>query len=222
MKTRVAANGVLITGFCLEYMKDRNGSAAYKRAGYKPKNDDVAKANASRLLTNANVGVPQRIAELEAEYATKIGFEIEDTLNKYLSIVNADPAELTALFRGACRYCHGINHNYHWRTAREYAEGIRKHLCAPDAVKVHALKPSDDGGYGYTKKAAICVAQENHTHNRHKVFVASKVGIRPKMIRNGPKPFFNFTNMLQLCTLNRIIVFVVVIHTPVSCSKHYT
>jgi phage terminase small subunit len=67
--------------FCLEYMKDRNGSAAYKRAGYKPKNDDVAKANASRLLTNANVGVPQRIAELEAEYATKIGFEIEDALN---------------------------------------------------------------------------------------------------------------------------------------------
>ena len=135
--------------FCLEYMTDRNGSAAYNRAGYKPKNDDVAKANASRLLTNANVGVPQRIAELEAEYATKIGFEIEDALNTYLSILNADPAELTALVRGACRYCHGINHDYHWRSAREYAEGIRKHLCALDAAKVHALKPSNDGGYGY-------------------------------------------------------------------------
>jgi len=90
--------------FCLEYMKDQNGSAAYKRAEYKPKNDDVAKANASRLLTNANVGVPQRIAELEAKYAAKVGFEIEDVLNR------AHLADLVSLMHGPCRYCHGTNH----------------------------------------------------------------------------------------------------------------
>jgi phage terminase small subunit len=135
--------------FCLEYMKDRNGSAAYKRAGYKPKNDDVAKANASRLLTNANVGVSQRIAELEAEYAAKVGAEIEDTLNKYLSILNADPAELTALVRGACRYCHGINHDYHWRTAREYVEAVRKYDSSGQVAQIMMLEPSNLGGYGY-------------------------------------------------------------------------
>ena len=110
--------------FCLEYMKDHNGTAAYKRTGYKPKNNDIAKANASRLLINDNVGVPQRIAKLEAEYATKVGFEIEDVLNKYLSILNVEPAELTALVRGACRYCHGFNHDY-W-----YCPNFRDHLCS--------------------------------------------------------------------------------------------
>jgi hypothetical protein len=28
--------------FCLEYMKDHNATAAYKRAGYSPKSDKVA------------------------------------------------------------------------------------------------------------------------------------------------------------------------------------
>jgi phage terminase small subunit len=133
--------------FCLEYMKDRNGTAAYKRVGYKSKNDGAARSNASRLLTNDNVGVPLRIAELEVEYAAKIGFEIEDALNKYLSIINAKPAELTALVRGACRYCHGINHDYQWRTDREFIEGTKKHLCSPNASMVHAVEPTDDGGY---------------------------------------------------------------------------
>ena len=138
--------------FCLEYMKDRNGTAAYKRAGYKPKNNDVAKVNASRLLTNANVGVPQRIAELEAEYATKIGFEIEDVLNKYLSVIGANPADLVSIVHEPCRYCHGTSHAYQWRTSREYAEAIREHLCAPNTSKPHTTKPTDDGGYGYSTK----------------------------------------------------------------------
>jgi phage terminase small subunit len=132
--------------FCLEYMKDQNGSAAYKRAEYKPKNDDVAKANASRLLTNANVGVLQRIAELEAKYAAKVGFEIEDVLNR------AHLADLVSLMHGPCRYHHGTNHACQWRTAHEYAEAIREHLCVPDNSKPYTMKPTDDGGYGYSTK----------------------------------------------------------------------
>ena len=40
--------------FCEEYILDLNAVAAYRRAGYKA-NDDAARANASRLLTKANV-----------------------------------------------------------------------------------------------------------------------------------------------------------------------
>lgn len=40
--------------FCLEYLKDFNASRAYKTV-YKVENDDTAKTNWSRLLTNANV-----------------------------------------------------------------------------------------------------------------------------------------------------------------------
>lgn len=40
--------------FINEYIKDLNGTRAYRKV-YKCKDDDVAKANASRLLSNANV-----------------------------------------------------------------------------------------------------------------------------------------------------------------------
>ncbi len=41
--------------FCDEYLIDLNGTRAYKSAYPSVKNDDTAKVNASRLLTNANV-----------------------------------------------------------------------------------------------------------------------------------------------------------------------
>jgi phage terminase small subunit len=135
--------------FCLEWMKDRAGGAAYKRAGYTPKNDAVAAAAASRLLINVNSGVPQRIAELEAKYAAKVGFDTEDALNKYLAVINADPAHLTSLVRAACRYCQGINHGYQWRTEREYQDAVRAFDTAPPKVQMGSRQPIDEGGYGY-------------------------------------------------------------------------
>lgn len=41
--------------FCDEYLIDLNGTRAYKAAYPSVKNDNTAKVNASRLLTNANV-----------------------------------------------------------------------------------------------------------------------------------------------------------------------
>lgn len=41
--------------FCDEYLKDSNATRAYKVAYPNVKKDDVARANSSRLLTNANV-----------------------------------------------------------------------------------------------------------------------------------------------------------------------
>ncbi|ADY20352.1 terminase small subunit [Bacillus paranthracis] len=41
--------------FCDYYIETGNATEAYKKAGYKVKSDEVAKTNASRLLTNANV-----------------------------------------------------------------------------------------------------------------------------------------------------------------------
>ena len=41
--------------FCDEYLKDSNATRAYKVAYPNVKNDDVARANSSRLLTNANI-----------------------------------------------------------------------------------------------------------------------------------------------------------------------
>lgn len=48
--------------FCQEYLKDLNGTQAYKRAGYKVKNDKVAQTQSSRLLSN--VMISSRVKEL--------------------------------------------------------------------------------------------------------------------------------------------------------------
>jgi len=51
--------------FCQLYACDGNASAAYKKAGYKVKDDETAGSAARRLLQN--VAVRNRIAELTAE-----------------------------------------------------------------------------------------------------------------------------------------------------------
>ena len=71
-----------------------------------------------------------------------IGFESQDVLKKYLSVIRANLVHLVALLRGPCRYRHGTSHAYH--TAREYAEAITEHLCVPDTSKTHTMKPTED------------------------------------------------------------------------------
>ena len=46
--------------FCYEYAKSGNATAAYKKAGYKWSTDESARANAARLITNANIQVALR------------------------------------------------------------------------------------------------------------------------------------------------------------------
>lgn len=55
--------------FCDEYLIDLNGTRAYKAAYPSVKSDDTAKANASRLLTNANVRayLDERLEQLHNE-----------------------------------------------------------------------------------------------------------------------------------------------------------
>lgn len=55
--------------FCIEFIVDFNGSQAYKRAGFKVKNDNVARAQASKLLTKPNI--EKRIEQLKAERAER-------------------------------------------------------------------------------------------------------------------------------------------------------
>lgn len=51
--------------FCIEYAKSGNARQAYKKAGYKCRNDDTTDAAASRLLSQ--VKVKERLAELAEE-----------------------------------------------------------------------------------------------------------------------------------------------------------
>lgn len=51
--------------FVLEYLKDCNGAAAYRRAGYKAKSNQVAAAGAERLLRNVDIARAVRVAQHE-------------------------------------------------------------------------------------------------------------------------------------------------------------
>lgn len=73
--------------FCQEYLVDRNGSAAYLRAGYKA-TDDAAKVAASRLLTLANVSA--RVAYLEALRAERVGMTADDVLRELRALGTSD------------------------------------------------------------------------------------------------------------------------------------
>lgn len=69
--------------FIREYMIDMNATQAYLRAGYKV-NENTARANASRLLTNANILT--RIEELQAERAKKLDIDAEWVLKRLVQI----------------------------------------------------------------------------------------------------------------------------------------
>lgn len=77
--------------FCLEYLKDRNATAAYMRAGYKAKGH-AAEANASRLLSNAEIQRFVNKALTEVKQALKI--EAEDVLREILKLAKSDVRKL--------------------------------------------------------------------------------------------------------------------------------
>ncbi len=71
--------------FCLEYAASGNAAESYKKAGYKPRNDNVAAANAARMLQLPKI--QQRLQELAKELATpKIANiqEIQEFLTKVM------------------------------------------------------------------------------------------------------------------------------------------
>lgn len=73
------------TRFIDEYMKDMNATAAYLRAGYSCK-EDVARVNASRLLTNANVVA--EIATRQQKMQEESGMSVKWVLDKYKKIID--------------------------------------------------------------------------------------------------------------------------------------
>ena len=56
---------------------------------------------------------------------------------------------ITAHRRGACRYCHGIEHHYQWKTPREFSEAVELHMLKGEAYAANHPAPEMEGGYGY-------------------------------------------------------------------------
>lgn len=74
--------------FCEEYLVDLNGTRAYCAAYPKVKNEAVARTNASRLLTNANI--QKYISDLRQQQSKRTGITADTVLKELGKIAFSD------------------------------------------------------------------------------------------------------------------------------------
>ena len=123
--------------FCREYLIDLNQRAAAMRAGYSGRGADKI---AHDLIRDPRVMA--FIAKARARQQDRLDMKADDVVRRLAQIVTADARKLTSHHVGPCRYCFGIDHEYHWKTPREYREACEK---TPESKTT----PLDTGGYGY-------------------------------------------------------------------------
>jgi len=132
--------------FVDEYLIDLNGAAAARRAGYSVKT--------ARQIADENLSKPDIVAAIEAAQAAlsaRTQITQEMVLRRWWDIATADPNELIQYRRTNCRHCHGEGFAYQWVDQAEF----QKALAAAAAIEnaTYESMPTDDGGYGFSKKA---------------------------------------------------------------------
>ena len=85
--------------FCVEYAKSGNARQAYLAAGYQPKSDEAADANASRLLRNDRVKA--RLAELAEETKRASIADIVEMQQKLTAIIRQELEEEVIVIESA-------------------------------------------------------------------------------------------------------------------------
>ena len=82
--------------FCIEYAKSGNARQAYKKAGYKCKNDASVDASASQLLRNPKV--KERLAELTEEVKNNAIADIQEMQETLTKIIRQNIEEEVIMF----------------------------------------------------------------------------------------------------------------------------
>lgn len=106
-----------------------------------------AKASYSGMTKRPEVAMylksgQQAVIDAVKETAVSSAIEVAtDLIGSLQRMVDADPTELVEYRRGACRYCHGKDHRYHFTPAEH-----RLHMKKAGA--------DDEGGPGYNRTVA--------------------------------------------------------------------
>jgi phage terminase small subunit len=136
--------------FAVEYVIDRNATAAAIRAGFSPRS---AYTIGSDLLKK--VDVLALIESSEAKTREQLQLDADDITRMWSQIATLDRNDLAEIRRVACRYCYGIDHRYQETPAeRERRHGAHQLLLAQTPEKDWAKVPLFDelGGLGYSRK----------------------------------------------------------------------
>jgi len=135
--------------FVSEYLIDLNATKAAIRAGYSAKS---AGSMGHTLLQNPEI---KALVEREVEERkVRSNITADLILEEWRTLANADPRELVEFRRLGCRCCHGIDHQYQWRSEQEFRAAHSTWLLLtidPKAKRKAGPEPSDAGGYGYVK-----------------------------------------------------------------------
>lgn len=84
--------------FCMHYAKTGNATEAYKQAGYNPRNDNSAGANARRLLQNDKI--KQRLSEISAEIASEKIASVREIQERLTAILRGEFTEDQTVIEG--------------------------------------------------------------------------------------------------------------------------
>ncbi len=126
-----------------------NASEAYRRA-FDPATSSIYCGQRAHDLLKK----PEIAAMIEAkrkESMDRATMTVDLMLERLRLIIDCDPAEITALKRGACRHCYGDDHQYQWREPDYWAEVRKVEMAIVAAGKKGIAPPLPDfaGGFGY-------------------------------------------------------------------------
>jgi phage terminase small subunit len=133
--------------FVDEYLIDLNGAAAARRAGYSVK---TARQQADENLSKPDILAAIQAAQDALSERTQITQEM--VLRRWWDIATADPNELIQYRRTNCRHCHGVDFAYQWLDEAEFERALNAASMVENADP--RTFPTDEGGFGYDKKAA--------------------------------------------------------------------
>lgn len=131
------------------WLVHRNAAYAYEKAY------DASRMNpasvyvaAHRLLHHAKIApiIEARLTELGEVLDEETGFSAQAAWREFMALATANPDEVTGVRVGACRYCHGVAHQYQW-TPAEFAEATRK------AEQTESPLPDPAGGLDFDRTA---------------------------------------------------------------------
>lgn len=110
--------------FCDYYIETGNATESYLRAGYKVKTDGAARANASRLLTKANVKnyIDNRLKELDDARIAKA----EEVLKYLTAVMRGEETEEVVVVEGS-------------GDGKSNARAIKKEVSAKERIRAAEL-----------------------------------------------------------------------------------
>lgn len=143
--------------FCHEYVVDMNATRSAIAAGYSEKT-----ASQIGYILLQRPDIKKRIRQITQQLTKRIRVQAKDVLEEWCKIASFNPNDLSQNRIGACRFCHGLDGRYQWKTAREFeAEvgAVANKLRLDETTVAQILNglseddprfPNARGGFGYS------------------------------------------------------------------------